>query len=147
MGDRMMQGSLARGMSKLRRATRSARPRGPSALPSNHEIVSYGCEVPLHAYKLMAIPLATRTRNSSKLGRSLADAEQTIRGFFVASSLLVSTVSVVPYFRARENAPSLTQRFVSAPHEAYRNSCLSAASTSRRTSTSCACRTGPRGRI
>jgi len=88
-------------------------PTRPIGAPSNHEIVSYGCEVPLHAYKLMAIPLATRTRNSSKLGRSLADAEQTIRGFFVASSLLVSTVSVVPYTHARENAPSLTQRFVS----------------------------------
>ena len=70
MGDRVTQGTLARGMSKLRRATRSARPRGPSALPSNHEIVSYGCEVPLHAYKLMAIPLATRTRNSSKQGEA-----------------------------------------------------------------------------
>ena len=33
MGDRLTQGSLARGMSKLRRAPRSARPRGPSALP------------------------------------------------------------------------------------------------------------------
>ena len=67
MGDRLTQGSLARGMSKLRRALRSARPRGPSALPSNHEIVSDGCELSPHAYKFMAIPLATRTRNSSKL--------------------------------------------------------------------------------
>ena len=54
MGDRMMQGSLARGMSKLRRATRSARPRGPSALPSNHEIVSDGCQLSLHPYKFPA---------------------------------------------------------------------------------------------
>ena len=49
----------------------------------------------------------------------MADAEQTIRGFFVASSLLVSTVSVVPYSHARENAPSLTQRFVSNPQSDF----------------------------
>ena len=53
MGDRMTQGSLARGMSKLRRAPRSARPRGPSALPSNHEIVSEGCELSPHAYRFV----------------------------------------------------------------------------------------------
>ena len=49
----MTQGSLARGMSKLRRAPRSARPRGPSALPSNHEIVSDGCELSPHAYRFV----------------------------------------------------------------------------------------------
>ena len=59
----------------------SARPRGPSALPSNHEIVSYGCEVPLHAYKLMAIPLATRTCNSSKLRAKLGRRRGIIRAF------------------------------------------------------------------
>ena len=84
----MTQGSLARGMSKLRRAPRSARPRGPSALPSNHEIVSYGCEVPLHAYKLMAIPLATRTCNSSKLraklGRRRANNTRLFRSIIAA---------------------------------------------------------------
>ena len=119
MGDRVTQGTLARGMSKLDARRARARPRGPSALPSNHEIVSYGCEVPLHAYKLMAIPLATRTCNSSKLRAKLGRRRATIRGFLVASSLLVSTVSVVPYSHARENAPSLTQLFVSKPQSDF----------------------------
>ena len=88
MGDRVTQGTLARGMSKLDARRARARPRGPSALPSNHEIVSYGCEVPLHAYKLMAIPLATRTCNSSKLraklGRCRANNTRLFRSIIAA---------------------------------------------------------------
>ena len=125
-----------------RRRAHAAHRRSPATTRSFRTDVSCP-RTPISSWRSHLRPAPATRANS---GRSLADAEQTIRGFFVASSLLVSTVSVVPYFRARENAPSLTQRFVSAPHEAYRNSCLSAASTSRRTSTSCACRTGPRGR-
>ena len=40
-------------MGKLDTRAVSARPRGPSALPSNHEIVSEGCELSGHAYKFL----------------------------------------------------------------------------------------------
>ena len=53
MGDRLTQGSLARGIGKLDTRSVSARPRGPSALPSEHEIVSYGCEVSPHACEFL----------------------------------------------------------------------------------------------
>ena len=115
----MTQGSLARGTGKLDAFAVSARPRGPSALPGNHEIVSEGYELSPHAISSWRSHLRPAPATRANSGRSLADAEQTIRGFFVASSLLVSTVSVVPYSHARENAPSLTQLFVSKPQSDF----------------------------
>ena len=53
MGDRLTQGPLARGIGQFDVCAASARPRGPSALPGNHEIVSDGCELSPHAYRFV----------------------------------------------------------------------------------------------
>ena len=87
MGDRLTQGSLARGMSKLRRAPRSARPRGPSALPSDHEIVSDGCEVCLHAYKFLGPVAETSSAKNQQVGLPALRLTKPAARRFVASSV------------------------------------------------------------
>ena len=81
-------------MGKLDTRAVSARPRGPSALPSNHEIVSDGCELSPHAYKV----LGPRTRSPTPSKKSAPS----LPAFEATNSLpLPASATMNPFHRRR----------------------------------------------